>query len=251
MITMHIGRTFKLAAPDAIYFCLILTCISAQPSLALTTASSTYGDPDVTQGDSVDTALALTVPIGSGPDAYDIPGTEVYENSTYGFKMSYPQGWRSKEPDANDLGMVVGFLAPGENIDNPTSYVTVQMEALPPDQQVTLDNYTSAITSSLKSAYRSSKLLSRRNITVSGIPGKEILYTMDDGGTPYEILLQYTVQGDKAYVLSYYAPEVSYTQFEDGARALIGSFQFSGAKSEPKTSITTLMAPLPFSKRSD
>jgi hypothetical protein len=249
-ITMPIVRTFKLAVLGAIYFCIILACVSAQSSPALPTSSAIYGDADVIQGSSVDTAGALTISLESVSDAYESSGTEAYENTTYGFTMSYPQGWLSKEPDANDLGMVVGFLAPGGDVDNPTSYVTVQMESLPSDQQITLDKYTSAITSNLKSAYKRFKLLSKRNITVSILPGKEILYTLDDSGTPYEILLQYTVQGDEAYVLSYYAPEERYTQFEDGARAIMGSFQFSGAKSEPKASGSPV-APLPFSKHSN
>lgn len=250
-ITMPIVRTFKLAVLGAISVCLILACVSAQSSPALPTTSAACGDADVIQGSSVDTAGgALTISIESGSNVYESSGTEAYENSTYGFTMSYPLGWLSKEPGANDLGMVVGFLTPGGDIDNPTSYVTVQMESLPSDQQITLDNYTSAITFNLKSVCKSFKLLSKRNITVSSLYGKEILYTLDDSGAPYEILLQCAVQGDKAYVLSYYAPEESYTQFEDGARAIMGSFQFSSAEPEPKAS-GSLLSPLPFSKHSN
>jgi len=248
---MPIVRTFKLMVLGAISFCLILACASAQSSPALLITSAVYGDAEVIHGSSVDTAGALlTILLELGSNAYESSGMDAYENSTYGFTMSYPLGWLSKELGANDLGMVVGFLAPGEDVDNPTSYVTMQMESLPSDQQITLDNYTSAITSNLKSAYKSFKLLSKRNISVSSLPGKEILYTLDDSGAPYEILLQYTVQGDKAYVLSYYAPEESYTQFEDGARAIMGSFQFSGAESELKAS-GLLLAPLPVSKHSN
>ena len=75
------------------------------------------------QSEPVDTTGALSLS--------DLVEMELYENSQYGFQLSYPADWTGIEPDANDEGVVAGFLAPGEDMDNPVIYLLVQIEALP------------------------------------------------------------------------------------------------------------------------
>lgn len=171
----------------------------------------------------------------------------IYENSTYGFSMSYPAGWIVQDAEPNSLGMVVGFLAPGGDINNPTNYITAQIENLPASQKIALNGYTSAVITSLKSSYKDFKLLATKDITLGDLPGKELLYTIDNQGTPYEILLQYTIKDNKAYVLTFYAQEYSYAQIEEGAREILSSFGFNDAKSTPEGS-GALLTPLPFSR---
>lgn len=246
MITTKPSRTFNLAVLGAIAIGIVIACATAQNCNVLTNSNSNSTSDSTTSGEAmqsnaVDTAVA--VPVGSG--------TGVYENSTFGFSLSYPEGWIAKEADSNSMGMVVGFLAPGDDINSPTNYVTVQTESLPSSQKMTLDQYTSAVTGNLKSSYKDFKLLTKRDITLGNLPGRELLYTIDNGGTPYEILLQYTIKDDKAYVLTYYAKEDSYSQFEDDVRELMGSFEFGGAKSKPATEESgALLTPLPFTRES-
>ncbi len=187
----------------------------------------------------VDTNDTVAVPAESS--------SGIYENSTYGFSMSYPAGWIVEEAEPNSLGMVVGFLAPGGDINNPTNYVTAQIEDLPASQKIALNAYTSAVISSLKSSYKDFKLLATKDITLGDLPGKELLYTIDKEGTPYKILLQYTIKDNKAYVLTYYAQEYSYAQIEEGAREILSSFGFNDAKSATDGS-GPLLTPLPFSR---
>jgi hypothetical protein len=49
----------------------------------------------------------------------DLDEMLLYDNSQYGFSVSYPSDWSAEEPDPNELGIVTGFLAPGESIDDP------------------------------------------------------------------------------------------------------------------------------------
>ena len=58
----------------------------------------------------------------------------LYENSQYGIGLSYPADWIAQEPEPNDAGIIVGFMAPEENIDDPTVYLLVQNEELPAGQ---------------------------------------------------------------------------------------------------------------------
>ena len=112
------------------------------------------------------------------------PSSGIYENSTYGFSMSYPAGWVVEEAEPNSLGMVVGFLAPGGDINNPTNYITAQIENLPASQKIALNEYSSAVISSLTSTYKDFKLLATKDLTLGDLPGKELLYTIDNEGTP-------------------------------------------------------------------
>jgi hypothetical protein len=171
----------------------------------------------------------------------------IYDNSTYGFSMSYPAGWIVKEAEPNSMGMVVGFLAPGGDLNDPTNYITAQVENLPASQKIALNEYSSAVISNLKSTYKDFKLLSTKDLTLGDLPGKELLYTIDNEGTPYEILLQYTIKDNKAYVLTYYAEVDSYAQLEEGAREILSSFAFNDAKSTTGGS-GPLLTPLPFSR---
>ena len=77
----------------------------------------------------------------------------LYENTTYGFMITYPNDWTMQEAEPNNMGLVAGFLAPDEDMDNPMVYVTVQIEELPPEQKITLDEYTGSILENLKSTY--------------------------------------------------------------------------------------------------
>ena len=61
----------------------------------------------------------------------DLKEMQLYENAENNFRVSYPSGWIAKDADANDLGIVAGFLAPGEDMNNPSIYVSLQVEALP------------------------------------------------------------------------------------------------------------------------
>jgi serine/threonine-protein kinase len=193
------------------------------------------------------TAQCIVVDANDTAAAQVESSSGIYENSTYGFSMSYPAGWIVQDAEPNSLGMIVGFLAPGGDINNPTNYITAQVENLPASQKIALNEYTGAVISSLKSTYKDFKLLTTKDITLGALPGKELLYTIDNEGTPYEILLQYTIKDNKAYVLTYYAQEDSYAQIEEGAREILSSFGFNDAKSTTDGS-GPLLTPLPYSR---
>ena len=92
----------------------------------------------------------------------------LYENMTYGLKMVYPNDWTVQEAAPNNMGLVAGFLAPGEDMNNPMDYVTVQIENLPPEQNITLDEYTGSILKNLESTYPDFQILSEGDMIMSG-----------------------------------------------------------------------------------
>jgi hypothetical protein len=168
--------------------------------------------------ESVDTSGALTLS--------EMDELQLYENAQYGFAVSYPPDWIAHEPDANELGMVVGFLAPDEDIDDPLDYVTVQIESLPADQKINLDYYTQAVLSNLKSSYPDFQSLAEGDMQLSDQPAHVLAYSATVDQTPYQVLVAYTIRDDKAYIVTYYALADRYSQYEDDAKEMINSFDF-------------------------
>ncbi|MDQ1312831.1 MAG: hypothetical protein QG605_1370, partial [Euryarchaeota archaeon] len=87
-------------------------------ALNLTLLGCAYGSDEASlngsiqaQSEPLNTSGALAL---SGLDEWML-----YENYDYGFELIYPADWIEQEAEANDQGMIVGFLAPGEDVDNP------------------------------------------------------------------------------------------------------------------------------------
>jgi serine/threonine-protein kinase len=150
-----------------------------------------------------------------------------YENLSYGFKMGYPQDWTMKEAEPNNMNMVVGFLGPGEDMAKPMNYVVVQVQSLPAKQNISLDQYGQTVVNNLKKTYNDFNLLSTNNINISNSPAKELVYTFSSNKSPYKLMLAYTMQNNKAYVITYCASPSKYAEFEGGAKTMISSFKFT------------------------
>ena len=152
----------------------------------------------------------------------DLQELLLYESPQYGFSVSYPSDWSAEEPDPNELGIVAGFLAPGESIDDPMNYVTVQIEDLPAG--TTLSGYTQAVLTNLRSTYADFQLLAESSMIISEEPAHVIAYGVTVDETAYQVLLAYTIKDDRAYIITYYALADSYAEFEDAAKMMINSF---------------------------
>ncbi len=150
----------------------------------------------------------------------------LYENADYGFKMSYPEGWIMQEPEANSMGMVVGFLAPGDDVDNAMDYVTVQTESLPAEQKGTLEQYTQSALQNLRSSYPDLKVLAQGDMTFSGQPGQVVVYAITSGQTPFQVMQAFTIKDSRAYIITFNALADRYSEFEDAAKNMINSFEF-------------------------
>jgi len=199
---------------------IILAALSLMlPGMAydLDEAGQEYGG--AIESEPVDTSGALSLS--------DLEEIGLYENSQYGFQLSYPADWTGIEPDANDEGIVVGFLAPGEDMDDPVIYLLVQIEALPSGQEVTLDQYGQAVQTALKSNRPDLEIETEADIDIGGQPGRAIAYALEGEEEPFRVLKAWTLSGEYAVVFTYSAPDSSYDQFAGDISQIIGSFHAS------------------------
>lgn len=151
----------------------------------------------------------------------------LYENTTYGFMITYPNDWTMQEAEPNNMGLVAGFLAPDEDMDNPMVYVTVQIEDLPPEQNITLNEYTESILKNLESTYPDFQILTEGDMIMSGETAHVIAYSVTDQQTPYQILLAYVIRDNRAYIITYYALAEKYSNLENAAKEMINSFELA------------------------
>lgn len=214
-----------LAFVAMIAACIVLGIGHAQCPVPVTSASSTPNNETQNQ------PATIAVP----------SNTFTYQNSTFGFKMNYSPDWTMHEPGPNDMHLVVGFLAPGEDINNPMDYVLVQVENLSAKPAITLDQYAQAVTDNLKISYPDFNLISSKDTRISGLPGKELSYTMSSGQSSYHNILAFTIRNNKAYSITLDSLSDKYSSIEGSAAQMINSFEFES----PNPSIgSTIGAPL-------
>jgi len=157
----------------------------------------------------------------------DLGELQLYENAENSFAVTYPSGWTAQDADANDLGVVAGFLAPGEDMNSSSIYITLQVEKLPEGMNLTLAQYGKAALSNLKKAVPDLKILAESDILIGDQPGHAVVYNLMSEGAKYRVLRAWTVQGDAAYVFTYNAPDDRYDEFAKDARKIIGSLELS------------------------
>lgn len=155
----------------------------------------------------------------------DLEEMQLYQSSQYGIEFAYPTDWTANEPSPNDAGIIVGFLAPGENIDDPAVFLLVQNEELPSGQEITLDQYSQAALDSLKEAVPDIEILVESDIDINGVPGHAVVYKLDSQGMTYRVLSAWTVVGENAYLFTFNAPDELYDQFAADAADMIDSFK--------------------------
>jgi HEAT repeat protein len=145
-----------------------------------------------------------------------------YENHEFGFSLRFPGDWKDQDADSNSAGMIVGFLAPGEDVDRPSCFVVVQYEDLP--QPYTVSQYANASLQSLKGDHPDINIIEDREVTISDLPARELVYKVDQD--EYQVLQRIVVKDQRAFVITFNSPSGRYPQFEGDAREMIDSFGF-------------------------
>ena len=192
-------------------------------ALNLTLLGCAYDSAEAPQ---IDDVLAQGEPLNNSGalSLSDMNEMLLYESPQYGIDLSYPADWIAQEPDINDAGIIVGFLAPGEDIDNPAIYLLVQNEKLPTGQDITLEQYGQAAMRTLEEAMPDLNILTESDITIGEIPGHGVVYSLNSQNMTFTVLKAWTVIGEDAYIFTYSAPDEFYELFAGDVSDMIDSF---------------------------
>jgi hypothetical protein len=210
------GR-FLLVLGIALLACLIAFSGCTQPVIPSPVPSETTPPPVVT------TQVVVPLPATTSQGTQKGQDYLTYENSQYGFSISYPSGWRKQE---NTGGSVVVFTSP----------TTGMVSDIPATMSVTVDDLR-ANPMSLEQ-YKNSKLAGRQ-----GLPSFNMLQDMASKGSDFtgwktvctanpgtltEWVEVYAIRGMTAYTVTFTSREDRYASFVIQSDAMFKSFQLTG-----------------------
>jgi len=125
------------------------------------------------------------------------------------------------------MGAVVVFFAPTEG---PSDIFQDNVNIIVQDlsaQPMTLDEYTELSLGQIEQFITDPSILDSSAVTLADIPGHRVVYTGKQGQYDLKWMQVWTVQNNKAYVISYTAETSKYSTFLETVQEMIDSFEIS------------------------
>lgn len=148
----------------------------------------------------------------------------LYENQNFGFRVDYPQSWSKRNRD-DFLARGAVFFSPLESdADQFKEQVSVLVEDLSRD--LSLSEYT-------KQSLAEIKQLSDPNIGAAQVvamgahEGRQIIYQGEENGNPVQRMQTWSVNGNRAYVITYTALPDSFNDYLPTVEEMIKSFEIT------------------------
>ncbi|MGE5418444.1 MAG: NUDIX domain-containing protein [Acidobacteriota bacterium] len=151
-------------------------------------------------------------------------GFAVYENQQHGFRMRFPRDWAKFE---NFGDAIVAFVRPGKLLKKSFGEnVNVTYHDLS-DDPMGLERFVDVSLEDLKVKIPGFTMMTDQDITLAGMPGREIVYYGDFKKKEklqwFQTLLK---KDDRIYVITCAAPQEKFDQFLKTARSMLESFSW-------------------------
>jgi cytoskeletal protein RodZ len=160
-----------------------------------------------------------------------------YENTTYGIKIQYPAGfgWQpalsNQTSEDNVYNYIVAFRSPPDSVsDRVIETVNIAMENLAPDQNITLDAYSTLQISGLTLSGTNFDLKESTPTTLAGIRAYKIVYSEVLQQVPLQVMQVWAIKDNKAYTLTYVAEAAKYSTYLPVVQKMIDSFELINSK---------------------
>jgi eukaryotic-like serine/threonine-protein kinase len=150
----------------------------------------------------------------------------IYENSTYGIKIKYPQNWSIKEIEQYNTTTtdVARFLSPQTNVNKPyQSNLTVEIEDL--KQPISLDEYTNSRVNEITQFLDDAKIDKSLLTQLANRPAHEVVYAGKEDKYIIKRKAVWTLSNNKAYIITYAAEESQYDDLLKTAEQMIDSLE--------------------------
>jgi serine/threonine-protein kinase len=180
--------------------------------------------PAATRPPEALTATAAAAQPSETPTAQPTTGLLTHDSPDYGIRIKYPADWTK---DEQIMGAVVVFFAPTEG---PSDIFQENVNIIVQDlsaQPMTLDEYTELSLGQIEQFITDPSILDSSAVTLADIPGHRVVYTGKQGQYDLKWMQVWTVQNNKAYVISYTAETSKYSTFLGTAQEMIDSFEIS------------------------
>jgi eukaryotic-like serine/threonine-protein kinase len=144
------------------------------------------------------------------------------------FKIKSPPTWRVNNIQNSVTGEIVAFISPVQSsTDKYQENVSVRVEQLT-NPQITLAEYTKSNISKINSYYKDVKIIESSSISMAKTPANLVVYTgTDENALPIENLEVWTIDRDRAYIVTYRAEPQQYYVFLQIVMTMINSFELN------------------------
>ena len=167
------------------------------------------------------------------------PAIRSYVNPVFGINVQYPSTWSAFELNSryrDNVTYGVALLrAPLENAsDKYAEGVRVGLQKFK-SNNVTLDDYTSAILNSYKNA-TGVKILDSSATTLAGQPAHRVVYTDDrvEGIKLKKMQVWSVLNNSKAYVITFGSEESKYDDYLPQVQKIMDSLKITGGSDDPQ-----------------
>ena len=148
---------------------------------------------------------------------------QIFQNPTQGFTVRYPHNWELVTQNYMNRE-INGFLAPmDDQNDLFRENMNVVIETF--QSQILLENYFQWNLEQLKKM-SDIQFLENYNGTISGLPGKILVYTLSQNGKKLTFSQAYIVHGNKACVLTFTAESDKYPKYQPIFQQMLSRFSF-------------------------
>ena len=145
-----------------------------------------------------------------------------YENSSEGFKLNYPQAWSKQNRNDFFTSGVVFFSPLANDVDKFEERVSVLVEDL--TDNTSLTEYTAESIAEIK-RLSDPNISTARAIKLGDRPGRQVIYQGEVNGSPVQRMQTWSIEGDRAYIITYTARPDSYDKYLPIVEKIIESFE--------------------------
>lgn len=149
-------------------------------------------------------------------------GYQIWESQEYGIRVQYPSDWTVTE---DYMGTVVYFSAGLENEDDLfADNFNIAMGQLE-NNTVTLEQQVNKSFKLVESLYNNVTLIGSNDYLVSGIPAREITYTLSQGMYEFRIIQTYMMSEGIVYVITYNSEGLEMGEHSEKFYDVVQSFE--------------------------
>lgn len=146
----------------------------------------------------------------------------LYENPDRDFKVNYPQAWSKQNRDDFFATGVIFFSPLKDNSDKFKERVSVLVENLAND--MTLAEYTEKSIAEIKKL-SDPNVDEAKAVNLGANEGRQVIYNSEQNGTPVQRMQTWTIENNRAYVVTYTAQPDSYDDYLPAVEKMIESFE--------------------------
>jgi serine/threonine-protein kinase len=150
-----------------------------------------------------------------------------YQNPTYGIQIQYPSDWTISQTGLRDYTNIVAFYSPLENLSD-VFPEHVLLSVMHYSKNITLNDYTNLVNATLKQPGIQIVESNPITLTAGNLAAHRIVFLPPAGiNTPFkpEIMLVWTVKGDKVYTIAYNAEATKYSIYLPIVQKMIASLE--------------------------